>query len=110
MKPKEVFHKRYLRLTIYRTCLKPSVPRTSSATAPYSRRLCPADEQCRSGRRKGGGLEGLSWYWVTFGSLEHDLLNIYGTDSAFMLEALNHYTRLDGNRVTLQQGGAHRPE
>ena len=43
---------------------------------------------------------GLAAYWQTFGTLEHDLLNIYGTDSAFMLEALNHYIRADGQPVT----------
>ena len=47
-------------------------------------------------------LEGLASYWQTFGSLEHDLLNIYGSDEAFALEALNHYTRLDGDAVTLR--------
>ena len=47
-------------------------------------------------------LAALAQYWGTFGTLEHDLLNIYGTDSAFMLEALNHYTRLDGRAVTLR--------
>ncbi len=44
----------------------------------------------------------LSDYWATFDSIEHDLLNIYGTDSAFVLEALNHYKRNDGNNVTLR--------
>ena len=44
----------------------------------------------------------LTQYWKTFGRLEHDLLNLYGTDTAFMLEALNHYTRLDGKLVTLR--------
>ena len=43
----------------------------------------------------------LSQYWNTFGSLTHDLLNIYGSDSNFVLEALNHYTRLDGKPVTV---------
>ena len=43
----------------------------------------------------------LSQYWSTFGSLEHELLNIYGSDSNFVLEALNHYTRLDGKPVTV---------
>lgn len=47
-------------------------------------------------------LSGLSQYWQSFGDLEHDLLNIYGTDQAFMLEALNHYMRLDGKPVTLR--------
>lgn len=44
----------------------------------------------------------LSNYWTTFDSIEHDLLNIYGTDSAFVLEALNHYKRNDGQAVTLR--------
>lgn len=47
-------------------------------------------------------LGSLSQYWQTFGDLEHELLNIYGTDRAFMLEALNHYKRLDGKAVTLR--------
>lgn len=51
---------------------------------------------------KAAILEGLSQYWGTFGTLEHDLLNIYGDDEAFMLEALNHYTRKDGKPVTLR--------
>ncbi|GAA6614935.1 nuclear transport factor 2 family protein [Scytonema sp. NUACC26] len=44
----------------------------------------------------------LADYWKTFASLEHDLLNIYGSDSAFVLEALNHYKRNDGKDVTLK--------
>ena len=51
---------------------------------------------------KAAILAGLSQYWQTFGTLEHDLLNIYGTDTAFMLEALNYYTRKDGKPVTLR--------
>jgi hypothetical protein len=47
-------------------------------------------------------LAGLSYYWRSFGNLEHELLNIYGTDLSFMLEALNHYQRLDGKAVTLR--------
>ena len=43
----------------------------------------------------------LSQCWSTFGSLKHELLNTYGTDSNFVLEALNHYTRLDGKPVTV---------
>jgi ketosteroid isomerase-like protein len=43
----------------------------------------------------------LSQYWKTFGSLTHELLNIYGSDTNFVLEALNHYTRLDGKPVTV---------
>jgi ketosteroid isomerase-like protein len=47
-------------------------------------------------------LGGLSYYWRSFGALEHELLNIYGTDRALMLETLNHYQRLDGKAVTLR--------
>lgn len=51
---------------------------------------------------KAGVLEGLAAYWQTFGSLEHELLNIYGSDDAFCLEALNHYTTAGGEPVTLR--------
>ena len=44
----------------------------------------------------------LGQYWSSFGGLEHDLLNIYGTDASFAAEALNHYTRADGRSVTLR--------
>lgn len=44
----------------------------------------------------------LSDYWTTFNNVEHDLLNIYGTDSSFVLEALNHYRRNDDKAVTLR--------
>ena len=44
----------------------------------------------------------LGQYWPSFGSLRHDLLTILGDDRHFMLEALNHYTRLDGSPVTLR--------
>jgi hypothetical protein len=44
----------------------------------------------------------LSDYWATFDSIEHDLLNIYGTDSSFALEALNHYKRNDGKNIILR--------
>ena len=44
----------------------------------------------------------LSDYWRAFKSLEHDLLNIYGSDSSFVLEALNYYKRNDGKVVTLR--------
>lgn len=47
-------------------------------------------------------LAGLCEYWPSFASLEHDLLNIYGTDSSFCLAALNRYTRHDGKLVTLR--------
>lgn len=38
---------------------------------------------------KAAILQSLSDYWTTFASLTHDLLNIYGSDSSFVLEALN---------------------
>lgn len=41
-------------------------------------------------RGKAAILQDLSYYWTTFDSLTHDLLNIYDTDSSFVLEALNH--------------------
>ncbi len=44
----------------------------------------------------------LSDYWRAFESLEHDLLNIYGSDLSFVLEALNDYERNDGKTVTLR--------
>ena len=44
----------------------------------------------------------LSQYWRSSASVEHDLLNIYGDDSSFVLEALNHYERHDGIAVTLR--------
>ena len=47
-------------------------------------------------------LRGLGDYWKSFGALEHDLGNIYGDDRRFALEALNHYTRLDGRSATLR--------
>ena len=47
-------------------------------------------------------MQGLGEYWKTFASLEHELLNIYGSDSSFVLEALNHYKRHDGNAVTIR--------
>ena len=45
---------------------------------------------------------GLREYWKTFDSLTHDLLNIYGTDDAYVLEAWNHYVRLDGKKVSVR--------
>lgn len=46
-------------------------------------------------------LQGLGYYWQSFGSVEHDLTNIYGTDSSYVLEAQNHYVRKDGKTVTI---------
>jgi ketosteroid isomerase-like protein len=42
----------------------------------------------------------LSGYWQSFAAIEHEPLNIYGSDERFMLEALNHYVRHDGRKVT----------
>jgi ketosteroid isomerase-like protein len=53
-------------------------------------------------RGKAAVLQGLAYYWPSFGALEHELLNIYGNDRSFVLEALNHYLRLDGRPVTLR--------
>lgn len=44
----------------------------------------------------------LGGYWQSFKSIEHDLTNIYGTDKAYVLEALNHYERHDGKKVTIR--------
>ena len=42
----------------------------------------------------------LGAYWKTFADIEHDLINIYGTDEHFALEALDHYVRCDQGKVT----------
>ncbi len=42
----------------------------------------------------------LAGYWQGFRSIEHEPLNIYGSDERFALEARNHYVRHDGARVT----------
>lgn len=47
-------------------------------------------------------IQGLATYWTTFASLEHELLNIYGSDSSFVLEALNNYKRNDGKPVSVR--------
>ena len=47
-------------------------------------------------------MQGLAAYWQSFGTLEHDLLAILGSDRAFALEALNHYTTHDGRAVSLR--------
>ena len=51
---------------------------------------------------KETALGGLGTYWQSFASIEHDLTNIYGTDRAYVLEALNHYVRHDGKKVTVR--------
>lgn len=47
-------------------------------------------------------LEQLADYWQTFRSLTHELLNIYGQDNSFALEAWNHYVRLGGKKVSIR--------
>lgn len=44
----------------------------------------------------------LKSYWQSFKSIEHDLLNIYGTDRNYVLEAFNHYERDDGQKVSVR--------
>ncbi|MBD2100956.1 nuclear transport factor 2 family protein [Leptolyngbya sp. FACHB-261] len=46
-------------------------------------------------------MQELGAYWQSFKKLEHDLLNIYGTDQNYVLEAVNHYTLLDGKKVSI---------
>lgn len=62
-------------------------------------------EMCFNGRELVRGreavLQALGPMWQGYAALEHDLLNIYGTDRAFMLEALNHYRRHDGRLVSV---------
>ena len=53
-------------------------------------------------RGRDAVLGALGQYWQSFAALEHELLNIYGGDRAFMLEALNHYRRHDRQPVTLR--------
>lgn len=45
-------------------------------------------------------LDRIEQHWESIDALEHDLLNIYGTDECFMLEAWNHYVYRDGRTVS----------
>lgn len=47
-------------------------------------------------------LNRLARFRSSFSALEHEPLNVYGTDKAFALEALNHYIRADGTAITLR--------
>jgi SnoaL-like domain len=47
-------------------------------------------------------LQGLGHYWQSFATIEHDLTNIYGTDKNYVLEAQNHYVRMDGKATTVK--------
>lgn len=46
--------------------------------------------------------DGLSAFWKSFDTIEHDEMNIYGTDQNLVHEALNYYTTTDGRRVTIR--------
>ena len=52
----------------------------------------------------------LGQYWPTFASLRHDLLTILGSDQHFILEVLNHDTRLDGSPRDSSRRGNHRAD
>lgn len=54
------------------------------------------------GKGKETILKGLGEYWQSFASIEHDLINIYGTDKSYVLEALNYYKRHDGKDATVK--------
>ena len=43
------------------------------------------------GQGKATILGGLRQYWESFKTVEHDLVNIYGSNQHYVLEALNHY-------------------
>ncbi len=49
---------------------------------------------------------GLGGFWQSISdmgfSLVHEPVNIYGTDDHYVLEALNHYDRPDGTRITIR--------
>ncbi len=54
------------------------------------------------GQGKETILGGLRQYWESFKTVEHDLLNIYGSNQHYVLEALNQYERHDGRKVTVK--------
>jgi hypothetical protein len=54
-------------------------------------------------------MAGLGPYWQRFARIEHELTNIYGSDTNYVLEALNHYQRHDGQPVTVRAVACHRP-
>ncbi len=51
---------------------------------------------------KEAAVGGLGPYWQSFTTIEHDLINIYGDDQNYVLEALNHYVRHDNKKVTVR--------
>ncbi|MGD1834990.1 MAG: nuclear transport factor 2 family protein [Nitrososphaeraceae archaeon] len=47
-------------------------------------------------------LKDLSSFWKSFDKVTHDLLNIYGNDYSFVLEALNHFIKNNGKHITIR--------
>lgn len=55
---------------------------------------------------KATAVAGMGQFWTSIQAmgyeLKHEPLNIYGTDHAYVLEALNHYDTMDGRRITIR--------
>ncbi len=55
---------------------------------------------------KGVATEGLGQFWGSISgmgfTLVHEPLNVYGSDDAFVLEALNHYDKPGADRITVR--------
>jgi hypothetical protein len=47
----------------------------------------------------------LTSLWTSFNENSHDLLNIYGIDSSFSSEIVNHFTLHDGKEITVNAVG-----
>ena len=47
----------------------------------------------------------LTSLWTSFNRNGHELLNIYGIDSAFSSEIVNHFTLYDGKEITVNAVG-----
>ncbi len=47
----------------------------------------------------------LTSLWTSFNRNGHELLNIYGIDSAFSSEIVNHFTLSDGKEITVNAVG-----
>jgi ketosteroid isomerase-like protein len=62
------------------------------------------NEEALTGRQ--AAVQGLGGFWASIQSMGYSLpqepLNIYGTDHAYVLEALNHYDSADRGRVTVR--------
>lgn len=54
---------------------------------------------------KDTAVQGMGGFWASIQDLgyglTHEPWNIYGTDDHYVLEALNHYDRPDGRRITI---------